>query len=73
MAAWQARLNCAVCGHKRDTGIHLPALTGPRKGLPWGHEFKPIGRPSNSADETRPTHQGAGRRDGAQALRHQHQ
>jgi hypothetical protein len=54
MAAWQARLNCAVCGHKRDTGIHLPALTGPRKGLPWGHEFKPIG-PSNSADAPRPT------------------
>jgi hypothetical protein len=30
---------CAVCGFGRNEGIHLPALTGPRKGLPWGHEF----------------------------------
>jgi hypothetical protein len=30
---------CALCGFGPDTGIHLPALTGPRKGLPYGHEY----------------------------------
>jgi hypothetical protein len=30
---------CVLCGFGPDTGIHLPALTGPRKGLPYGHEY----------------------------------
>lgn len=30
---------CVFCGFGPDAGIHLPALTGPRKGLPYGHEY----------------------------------
>lgn len=28
---------CALCGWGPAYAIHLPALTGPRKGQPWGH------------------------------------
>jgi hypothetical protein len=30
---------CVVCGYGPASGIHLPALTGPRKGKPWGHTY----------------------------------
>lgn len=32
---------CAICGWGPAYAIHLPALTGPRKGQPWGHAHQP--------------------------------
>lgn len=32
---------CAICGWSAHMSIHLPMLTGPRKGLPMGHEYVP--------------------------------
>lgn len=40
--AWErksATVRCSVCGFPERSGIHLPALTGPRKGTPYGHAF----------------------------------
>lgn len=40
---WRAKhqtvYGCAVCGWSAAMGIHLPALTGPSKGQPWGHAY----------------------------------
>jgi hypothetical protein len=30
---------CAVCGWAKHMAIHLPVVSGPRKGLPWGHAY----------------------------------
>ena len=30
---------CALCGYSRSSAIHLPAITGPRKGLPYDHAY----------------------------------
>lgn len=32
---------CGICGFPPQAGIHLPALTGSRKGQPYGHAFEP--------------------------------
>ena len=33
---------CSICGFPKNSGVHLPAISGPRKGKPWGHEFVAI-------------------------------
>lgn len=32
---------CAVCGHRKHTGVHGPLLRQPPGSQPWGHEFHP--------------------------------
>jgi hypothetical protein len=35
-----ARNACDICGWGPAYGVHLPALTGPNKGKPWGHAYR---------------------------------
>jgi hypothetical protein len=46
---WRARKDmsnpCDECGWGPHTGIHLPAITGSRKGEPFGHAYRPYGKP----------------------------
>lgn len=30
---------CALCGWGRHMAVHLPVVSGPREGQPWGHQF----------------------------------
>ena len=42
---------CAICGHGRYTGIHMPLHGAPAGSKPWGHEFQP--EAARSAGESR--------------------